>query len=80
MNTQTCHALTKEEAELKFNDLVFDIIRIFEEVLNENNIKIPDKNRIGEDDEACIYGETYYKIEDEIKRLINIYLGVEQNV
>ncbi|MEE0872090.1 MAG: helix-turn-helix domain-containing protein [Ruminococcus sp.] len=47
------------------------IIDIFEEVLKEKNIMIPDKWRNGNDDESCIYGETYYKIEYAISAFLD---------
>lgn len=47
-----------------------DIIDIFEELLNRLDITIPDKWREGEEDEARIFGDTYYELEDKIaKRL-----------
>ena len=47
-----------------------DIIDIFEELLNRFDITIPDKWREGEEDEARIFGDTYYELEDKIaKRL-----------
>lgn len=54
------------------------IIDIFEEVLKEKNIVIPDKWRSGNDDESCIYGETYYKIEYAITSFLDRIL--EDNV
>ena len=47
------------------------IIDIFEEVLKENDIMIPDKWREGKEDESCIYGQTYYKIEYAISSFLN---------
>ena len=51
-------------------DTADDIIDIFEELLNRLDITIPDKWREGEEDEARIFGDTYYELEDKIaKRL-----------
>lgn len=47
------------------------IIDIFEEVLKEKKIMIPDKCRNGSNDESCIYGETYYKIEYAITAFLD---------
>jgi len=47
------------------------ILGKFEKLLGKHNIMIPDAHRMGEDDEACIYGETYYALEDEITDLLN---------
>ena len=43
-----------------------DIIDIFEELLDRLDITIPDKWREGEEDEARIFGDTYYELEDKI--------------
>ena len=32
---------------------------------------IPDEHRMGEPDEACLYGAEYYRLEDEITDLLN---------
>lgn len=43
-----------------------DIIDIFEELLDRLNITLPDKWREGEEDEARIFGDTYYELENKI--------------
>ena len=43
-----------------------DIIDIFEELLDRLDITIPDKWREGEEDEARIFGDTYYELENQI--------------
>lgn len=58
------------------SDITFNIIQIFEDTLAEHNIFIPDENREGDKDEACIYGKTYYDIEEKIKNIINNCLEV----
>ena len=65
--------LTEEEcndAKLSISNLAISIIQKFEEVLYKNKIKIPDVDRSGEDDEACIFGRTYYDLEDAIKEVL----------
>ena len=47
------------------------ILGKFEKLLGKHGIMIPDDHRMGEDDEACIFGETYYALEDEITDLLN---------
>ena len=47
------------------------ILGKLENLLAQHGIKIPDSHRMGEDDEACIFGETYYALEDEITDLLN---------
>ena len=43
-----------------------DLIDIFEELLDRLNITIPDKWREGEEDEARIFGDAYYELENKI--------------
>ena len=43
-----------------------DIIDIFEELLDKLDITLPDKWRDGEEDEARIFGDTYYELENKI--------------
>ena len=43
-----------------------DLIDIFEELLDRLDITLPDKWREGEEDEARIFGDTYYELENKI--------------
>ena len=43
-----------------------DIIDIFEELLDRLDITLPDKWREGKEDEARIFGDTYYELENKI--------------
>ena len=43
-----------------------DIIDIFEELLVRLDITLPDEWREGEEDEARIFGDTYYELENKI--------------
>ena len=68
--------LNKKEGENKMKntnnltDLADDIIDIFEKLLDELDITLPDKWREGEEDEARIFGDTYSTLElDIIERL-----------
>ena len=47
-------------------DTADDIIDIFEELLDRLDITIPDKWREGEEDEARIFGDAYYELENKI--------------
>lgn len=64
--------LNRKEEENTMNntnnliDTADDIIDIFEELLNRLDITIPDKWREGEEDEARIFGDTYYELESKI--------------
>lgn len=50
------------------------ILDIFEEMLEEKGIMIPDEDRTGEYEEACLYGMTYANLEDEIYNLLCEYI------
>ena len=43
-----------------------DLIDIFEELLDRLDITLPDKWREGEEDEARIFGDVYYELENKI--------------
>lgn len=50
----------------------FEIIQEIEEMLESHNITIPDRDRTGSKDEARLFGEHYYLLEDAIKTIIKI--------
>ena len=54
----------------KERELAINILAEFEELLERNNLTIPDRDREGEETEARIYGITYYNLEDTITELI----------
>lgn len=64
--------LNRKEEENTMNttnnliDAADDIIDIFEELLDRLDITLPDKWREGEEDEARIFGDTYYELENKI--------------
>lgn len=54
----------------RVKQLTIDILDSFETLLDEYNIDIPDEFREGEESEARLYGENYYKLEDLIYNMI----------
>ena len=64
--------LNRQEEENTMNttnnliDTADDIIDIFEELLDRLDITIPDEWREGEEDEARIFGDVYYELENKI--------------
>lgn len=52
------------------DERVIKIIDTFEELLNSKGIKLPCKDRENNSDEACIYGEDYYNLEDAITQIL----------
>ena len=58
----------------KTRGIAIMILDIFEDMLEEKGIIIPDENREGKEGEACLYGSTYYELEDEITKLLCDYI------
>ena len=63
--------MKKTNATAKLNEAnlvntAADIIDIFEELLDRLDITLPDEWREGEEDEARIFGDTYYELENKI--------------
>lgn len=54
----------------KYRLLAISILDLFENVLEENDITIPDEDRTGDETEARLYGMTYANLEDKIVELI----------
>ena len=62
----------KEKIKLEKNrKIATRIIEKFEEILEKNNITIPNKDRTGCQDEARIYGSDYYDLEDTIVEILD---------
>lgn len=59
------------DADESIKECVAAIIDVFEEILDANDIDIPDENREGNEEKARIYGKTYYYIEDKIKEILS---------
>lgn len=55
----------------KIREITIGILDMFEEVLEEHDIYIPDEHRTGDESEACLYGATYYELEDRIYALLS---------
>ena len=52
-------------------NVAFDIITLFEAILDKHDITLPDIFREGNEDEARLYGDTYYGLEDKIVKIVN---------
>ena len=63
MNTTNA---TSKLNEVNLTNTADDIIDIFEELLDRLDITLPDKWREGEEDEARIFGDIYYELENKI--------------
>ena len=58
------HCKNYDDVDLR--NTAADIIDIFEELLDRFDITLPDKWREGEENEARIFGDTYYELENKI--------------
>ncbi len=56
--------------ELYVRGFAIKICGLFEELLDENDITIPCENREGEEDEARIFGDVYYDLEDNVTGIL----------
>lgn len=56
------------------------ILDCFEELLELHNIDIPDDDRTRSENEARIYGTTYYVLEDEVNQVLhNMVYEIKRN-
>lgn len=54
--------------------IAIGILDMFENLLEENDITIPDKEREGNEEEARLYGDSYYSLEDGIVAILDEYI------
>lgn len=57
----------------KHRGVAIRILDIFEKMLENKGISIPDEDRTGDESEACLYGITYAELENEIAELLGRY-------
>jgi hypothetical protein len=50
--------------------LAFEIIELFEELLDEKNISIPSLDRQGDEEEGRLFGSEYYQLEEGIINIL----------
>lgn len=55
---------------LMFFYLRLSIIELFEEILDQHNIKISDIERTEDDSESCLYGDTYSNLLDDVENIL----------
>ena len=58
----------------KTRGIAITILDMFENMLEEKGIVIPDDDRTGDEGEACLYGTTYADLEDKIVGLLVDYI------
>lgn len=70
------HAYSEQEPKtIKLREYSVDICELFEDLLEENDITIPDDEREGEPDEARLYGTTYADLEYKVLNILNEFMN-----
>ena len=54
----------------KARRIAIKVLDEFEEILGEKGILIPSDDREGREEEACLYGTEYYRLEDTIADIL----------
>ena len=57
-------------ATIKLREYSVEICELFENLLDQHNITIPDEDREGNEDEARLYGMTYAHLEEDVLFLL----------
>lgn len=73
-NSVNCYEnayVEQEPKTIKLREYSVDICELFEDLLEENDITIPDDEREGEPDEARLYGTTYADLEYNVLNILN---------
>lgn len=58
----------------KTRGIAIMILDLFDEMLEEKGIVVPDEDRNGDDGEAALYGMTYANLENEITAILADYI------
>ena len=77
-NSLNCYENAYAEQEpktIKLREYSVDICELFEDLLEENDITIPDDEREGEPDEARLYGTTYADLEYKVLNILNEFMN-----
>lgn len=76
----TTEELVVRDGELHIRQISANLASIYDDLLADNDIMVPDEDREGNEDEAPLYGGTYSEFEDGItEELANIVIGVRGN-
>lgn len=77
-NSVNCYENTYSDQEpktIKLREYSVDICELFEDLLEENDITIPDEEREGEPNEARLYGTTYADLEYRVLNILNEFMN-----
>jgi hypothetical protein len=58
----------------KTRGIAIAILEMFDDMLEEKGIMVPDEDRTGAEGEAALYGMTYANLEDKIVELLVDYI------
>lgn len=78
VSTLNCYENTYSDQEpktIKLREYSVDICELFEDLLEEHDITIPDDEREGEPDEARLYGTTYADLEYKVLNILNEFMN-----
>ena len=59
----------------KTRGIAIMILDLFEDMLDEKGLMIPDEDRTGDDGEAALYGMTYANLENKIAAILADYIN-----
>ena len=61
---------------ISLREVAANICDLFEDVLDEHDISIPDENRQGDEDEARLYGKAHWEVEEKVAEILNSLVRV----
>ena len=67
--------VAQEPKTIKLREYSVDICELFEDLLEEHDISIPDEDREGRPEEARLYGTTYADIEYKVLNILNEFMN-----
>lgn len=65
----------QEPKTIKLREYSVDICELFEDLLEEHDISIPDEDREGRPEEARLYGTTYADLEYKVLNILNEFMN-----
>ena len=77
-NSVNCYENTYSDQEpktIKLREYSVDICELFEDLLEEHDITIPDEDREGRPEEARLYGATYADLEYKVLNILNDFMN-----
>ena len=67
--------VAREHKTIKLREYSVDICELFEDLLEEHDISIPDEDREGRPEEARLYGTTYADLEYKVLNILNDFMN-----